>query len=145
MMNQRYIVVADQTRARVYLYDRKNKQLNEQYDLFCPEGRQQAKDIYTDRPGRNRADVGGERHALARDNLTRDHETAVFAREIGSRLEADRNRNKIDELTVIAPPHFLGELRKHLSPECGKLVVRTIDKNLSKSRDEEIVRHLLAE
>jgi protein required for attachment to host cells len=59
-------------------------------------------------------------------------------------LEAGRNIGEFEQLVLVAPPDFLGLLRKAISHPTAKLVSREIGKNLTQRKPEQI-RSLLPE
>ena len=44
---------------------------------------------------------------------------------------------------LVAPPHFLGELRQHLSKECQHVLGKTVNKDLLRADSKEIIAHLV--
>lgn len=55
----------------------------------------------------------------------------MFAKRLGDYLDKARTSHRYDRLHLIAPPKFLGQLRKELGKEVGKLVVEELPKDLS--------------
>lgn len=60
------------------------------------------------------------------------------------RLKEMHNERHFDQLILIAPPAFLGLLRKHLHKPLDKLVKRTIHKDLSTAGIENIIDYIRA-
>ena len=71
-----------------------------------------------------------------------DHEVETFAKKIGGYLEKARTSHRYDRLHLIAPPKFLGQLRKELGKEVGKLVAEELPKDLSWLNAHELERKL---
>ena len=69
-----------------------------------------------------------------------EHETELFAKRIGDYLDRARNAHRYDRLHLIAPPKFLGQLRKELGKEVQKLVADELPKDLSWLNAREIER-----
>jgi protein required for attachment to host cells len=69
-------------------------------------------------------------------------EAENFSREIGRFLDKARTDHRYDRLFLIAPPRFLGMMRKQLGKEVEKLVHEEIDKDLSWFDVREIERYL---
>jgi protein required for attachment to host cells len=65
----------------------------------------------------------------------------TFAKEIGRYLEQARTQHRYDELVIVAPPKFLGAVRKELGKEVEKLVVDELPKDLSWFNAREIERY----
>jgi protein required for attachment to host cells len=72
----------------------------------------------------------------------KEHEAAVFAKELAAEIEAGRTRNEMVSLVIMAAPSFLGLLKSELSEAAQRLVVTSIHKDLVKSSLEEIRKHL---
>ncbi|MFL6648583.1 MAG: host attachment protein [Sulfurifustaceae bacterium] len=140
MIATTWIVAADDSRARVLQAEGRDTKLVEIEDLVNPAGRQQDHEMQTDaeprfsghggvgKPGT--AQTGG----TASDRETQgavEHSVAVFARDIGRYLEKARVDHRYDKLVLVAPPKFLGALRKELGKEVEKLVVDELPKDVS--------------
>jgi len=46
-------------------------------------------------------------------------------------LDAERKKNAFEQLVVVAPPQFLGDLRASMPDHLKHLIVREINKDLS--------------
>lgn len=138
-----YVVVADVSRARVFTFDSKTRQLEELKGLTHPQSRLQERELDADKPGRHAGGVSGSRHSVnPRDESVR-HEAEVFARELGKWLETEHQAGRFDHLVLVCPPRFLGELRSHLSARCTEALVKTVNKDLVRARPADIVDHIL--
>ncbi len=122
-MSRIRIVVADQ--AEAIFYD-------------TPSLQAQPKEV----PGRSYESVGGQRHAIARENAPRQQEAVRFARRISRRLDEARRKGEFDELIVVAGPPFLGLMRREMSRPTRERVVHEIRKDLVHSPVESLQRHL---
>lgn len=71
-----------------------------------------------------------------------EHETEAFAKEIDRYLEHARVKRRFDRLFIVAPPRFLGMVRRELGKELQKLVQDEIDKDLSWFDARDIDRFL---
>src|SRR5690606_7149341 len=60
-----------------------------------------------------------------------EHSVKLFAREVGRYLDKARQAHRFEQLILVAPPKFLGALRKALDKEVEKLVTEEIPKDLS--------------
>lgn len=141
-MSQYSVLVADSTQAKLFSLDRSAEKLEELDQLRHDEARQREHDINSDRPGRQQAGAGSSHHGVNVEDSAREQENTVFAKHIGEYLEADRVRQNPRGLIIMAPPHFLGILRKQLSGECQKLVVQTVNKDLAQSTAQAILDHI---
>ena len=50
---------------------------------------------------------------------------------------------RFTSLLIAAPPHFLGDLRQHLSKDCQQIVGKTVNKDLLRSDDNGIIAHFI--
>lgn len=141
-MKETWLVVADSTRARIFVAHGGWDSLRERTDLVHPLGRAPDRELTSDAPGRAFDIVGEGRHAMAPRTDPKKHEAAVFAKELAAEIEAARTRNEIESLVVMAAPSFLGLLNSELSEAAHKLLIDSVHKNLVKSSLEEIREHL---
>lgn len=65
-----------------------------------------------------------------------------FARRLAARIEELRVAQEVDELILVAPPRFLGQLRACLSDHAGALVTLSLSKDLSLASPDEIFERL---
>lgn len=125
-----WVLVANRAHARIFRADDAGlKEFNEVKVLVHPASEAHSRDVLTDRPGRFPGQSGG---ASAGDSETDfKHQTATeFACQVIDELERGRTHNEFDQLVVVAPPLFLGVLRKHLPGPLAKLVKIEIDKDI---------------
>jgi protein required for attachment to host cells len=128
----RWVLVADRTRARVF--DRQlppAKLWLEIHTMVHPAGRLRSGSINADKPGRAFDSMGGGRHALSPQVSPEQHEAETFAGEISQWLEQARIDHRFTELWLLAPPAFLGVLRKKLTVEARRLVVHEEAKDVA--------------
>jgi protein required for attachment to host cells len=124
-MANTWIVAADASRARV-LQVAGPQRLVEVDNLLNPDGRLEDREINTDARGRF---SGG--HTGEDDVGAAEHRTELFAKRVGDYLDKARTEHRYDELVLVAPPKFLGMMRKTLGKEVGKLVADQVPKDLS--------------
>jgi protein required for attachment to host cells len=145
-----WIVAADSSRAKVLQVADRERKLLEVEDLHNPEARLQDRELQTDAEPRFNGHGGVGKAGSARtggpasDREAQgavEHSVRVFAKEIGRYLEQARNQHRYDELVLIAPPKFLGAVRKELGKEVEKLVVDELPKDLSWFNAREIERY----
>jgi len=99
---------------------------------------------FADRPGRAFESADISRHAMepGEDPARRDKRDA--AADIGKRLSDHAQKQDFQRLILVAPPQFMGDLRKHLSAAASNAVIAEIDKDLTGESDASI-RDRLAE
>jgi protein required for attachment to host cells len=151
MANTTWIIAADSSRARVLQVADREHKLVEIEDLLNPQARLQDRDLQTDGEPRFNGHGGVGRPGSSptggpgSDRETKgavEHSVEVFAREIGQYLEKARNQHRFDRLHLVAPPKFLGALRKELGKEVEKLVEQEVPKDLSWFNTRELERYL---
>lgn len=122
------------------------QQLVEIESLANPAGRAQDRELQSDGEPRFNGHGGVGKPGTARTGGTAsdretqgavEHSVKVFARELGRYLDKARLEHRYDQLVLVAPPKFLGALRKELGKEVEKLVAEELPKDLSnfKTRD----------
>ena len=85
----------------------------------------------SDRPGRVHDSTGEARHSIeARVDRHRAEKTR-FAHQLAEQLKEDLARGAYERLILVAPPQFLGDLRKALDEHVGATVSAEIDKDLA--------------
>lgn len=139
-----WVIVAENSRARLFEMDSPRGALRELETLAHPEGRQKPRDIDSDRPGRAFDSRGEGRHAMVRSVDPRAQGAMDFARRIAERLEQGRTGGAFEGVVLVAPPAFLGLLRKSFGEPLRKRIVREINKDLVNLTEAEIARHVRA-
>ena len=91
----------------------------------------------SDTAGRSFSSVGSRRSAMDETDF---HQLAEdrFAAEAADLLRKRALVNDFDTLVVVAPPHTLGELRKHYHKEVASRIVCELDKDLTGRPVEDI-------
>ena len=138
-----WVVVAESSRAKIYGMRNLRTPLVELDDLVHPEGRLHARDLTSSRPGRAYDRVGQGRHAMEVDVGPKDQEAINFAKRIAGQLESARTEGNFESLILVGSPAFLGLMRKHLSHPTMKQVIMEVDKNLVRSDEAVIRKHLM--
>ncbi len=140
-MRKTWVVVADNSRARIFTVETPSSPLIEIDSIVHPEGRMHDRDITSDLPGRG-AGSGGSRHAYETETDAKDHENMEFARRIAIFLDDSRKNDKCKQLIIVAAPGLLGNLRGELNDQTQKMVIMELDKNLSQLSAVEIRKHM---
>ncbi|MDH3647341.1 MAG: host attachment protein [Gammaproteobacteria bacterium] len=141
-MNRTWVVVAESSRARIFATKGPRSALNEIEGLTQPEARLKERDLVSDSHGRSFDSGGTGRHAMGRQVNQKHHEAMVFAKHIADHLQEEYARNTFAKLILIAPPEFLGLLRKALHAPCANRVAATINKNLVQHDAADIHAHM---
>ena len=137
-----WILVADSAQARILNAETAKSALIEIKKINHPEGRQHERELTSDLPGRQTGGAKGSHHSVGGKDDVKEHEIVEFANELCKYLEEALNAQKFRQLIVIAPPHFLGHLRKKMNSNVAKLITLEIDKDIVKLDADEIRSHL---
>lgn len=135
-----WIVAADASRARV-LQVAGRERLDEVENLLNPEGRLHNREINSDAKGRFAGPDRPGGHSSDDEEHTVDHANEVFAKRVGDYLDKARIEHRFDQLVLVAPPKFLGALRKELDKEVEKLVADELPKDLAWFSERELERY----
>ena len=136
-----WILVADNSRARIFTVDKATNPLHEVRTLTSPEARLHEGDLVSDRDGQDRnPSVGG--HGLSNERPHKHDIADRFAAQVCEELESARNQGQFGKLYVVAAPAFLGMLRHHQSPALRQLIIAEIDKSLA-TQDPAAIRKVL--
>ena len=139
-MTTTWIIAADASRARILQVTDHEGHLEDVQDFVNPSARLHERDLTTDAEPRFNGHGGvgkagsGRTGGPGNDREAKrkaDYETEVFVRELGEFLDKARTAHRYDRLHLIAPPKFLGQLRKELGKEVQKLVAEELPKDLS--------------
>ncbi len=137
-----WIVMADGSRARIVRRRAEDRGFEVILQLAAPETHLPSRELGSDRPGRVQESRDVTRHAIQpRQDLHRKNMDA-FLRRVATRLNDAGAQKSYDALILFAPPHALGELRRHLSAAAEKKVKAAIAKDLNKLPLEELAEHL---
>jgi protein required for attachment to host cells len=140
-MTTTWIVAADSSRARVLQVAHPEENLIEIEDLLNPEGRLQDREIASDALGRWSGPDRPGGNSMRAGASPAEHAVELFAKRIGAYLDKARTDHRYDRLCLVAPPKFLGALRKELGREVQKLVAEELPKDLSWLSGRELERY----
>ena len=128
-MTTTWIIAADSSRARILQVMDREEHLSEIEDLLNPAARADERDLISDAHPRFRGTSGPA--SDREETSAAEHATDLFAKRVSDYLESARNAHRYDRLHLVAPPKFLGQLRKALGKEVQKLVSEELPKDLS--------------
>ena len=98
-----------------------------------PSNRDQASDA----PGRSFASVGNRRSAMEESDFHQIAEDS-FAAEATDMLRERALKGDYEALVIVAPPHTLGEMRKHYHKEVASRIIDEINKDFTGRPIDEI-------
>lgn len=140
-MSKLWVVVADQSKARIFTVADPHGALMGVGELGHPEARDLEQSITSDRPGRSFDSHGQGRHAMSPTVEPGKQETIRFAKQITDHVQAAHNQGRCDRLLLVAGPPLLGLLRENLKTSSG-IKISELEKNLGQYDALEIRKHL---
>lgn len=142
-MSRPWIVVADQSKARIFAVEDPHGPLQEVGHLEHPEARERSQTLASDRPGRSFDSSGQGRHAMGTSVEPKEQEAIRFAKQIAEHLRTECHEKGCNRLVLVAGTHFLGLLREQLG-SVNDIAITEINKNLGQYSPHEIRTHLPA-
>lgn len=143
MTTETWVLVADAAGARVLRALAGKPAFELVSEETHEEGRAKPGELVSDRPGRSLDSThAGGRHAMEPDTDLRRAELQRFVRRLAAMLDTAAGAGRFDELVLVAPPRFLGELRAALPERAAGRVRREIDKDLAHLGEAELQRRL---
>lgn len=138
-MKNTIVLVADAAYARVFQSDAHFESLSLVESLEHPASRLLDSELTTDRPGRSHKGISGG-HQVTYDAPSSHHELEEerFAVVLLEKLSQQVTAHPSTRVVLVAAPHFLGLLRKHMPDQVGARVVASLDKDLTHTPDHEL-------
>ena len=134
-MNARWILVADETRARLCRERPRGGELLEIADFVNPEGRALDRDLDSSARGRIYSKgKNAQPHSVVGESSPVDHASGKFAKDLAEYLDHARAQNHVDRFAIGAAPRFLGKLRANIGKELDRLIEFEVDTDLPKFR-----------
>ena len=141
-MTHTYVLVADGTRARVFVTDKPKGPLREVEDMVHPEGRLAKRDLTSDGPGRTHDRAGQGRHALVEPTDAKHAEQLAFARRIAQYFKSLHARDADLQIVLVAGAELRGLLHKQFDKQTMRAISREVDKNIAHLNGDEISKRL---
>jgi protein required for attachment to host cells len=135
-----WVVVADASRADIFLRHKRHSPLEAVQCLTDSEARSKEQDLVADGPGRTFDSAGKGRHAMEPDHTEKEHLRQTFAHRVAHVLESARQADRFKHLVIVAGPAMLGELRAQLDAATAKLVLAEFNKELTGHAPEAIAK-----
>jgi protein required for attachment to host cells len=149
-----WVMVADEAIARV-LQRSDAGPLEAVHEMTDPSAHGKDADFRHDAHGRRAGGTGPRsgnagRHGLSRPSSAtasagqsgQHVQAEAFARQVAAWLQEAMNAHRFDALHIAAAPRLLGLLRKAMSSELSRLVVREIDKDWVQTDDADLVARM---
>ena len=140
-MSKLWVVVADQSKARIFTVADPHGALLSVSELEHPEARDREQSLTSDRPGRSFDSKGQGRHAMGSAVEPGKQETIRFAKQVVDHVQSAYNAGRCDRLLLVAGTHILGLLRENLKTSFG-MKISEIEKNLGQYNALDIRKHL---
>jgi protein required for attachment to host cells len=138
-MNDTWILISNASRARLFSTPRKGKAWQMLQEFKHPESRLRGHEIMADRPGRTHQSAAKDTRAgMEPPTDPKEVEAEHFAQQLADLLEDGHGRHAYSHLVLVAPPQFLGLLRKAISDQVGKRVSASLDKDLTDVKDNDL-------
>ena len=135
--NNTLVLVAD---GRKMLFLRNHgdaAQIDLRVEAYRAQDNPPNRDQASDAPGRSFASVGSRRSAMEEADFHQIEEDR-FAGEAADLLRDRALGGDFEKLVVVAPPHTLGELRKHYHKEVSSRIIDEINKDFTGRPIDEI-------
>jgi protein required for attachment to host cells len=139
-----WLVVANASRARVLEESDKQGVYAHVADLVHPQSRQKGADLAGDRPGHIPGTSAHGTGSSAFDPRTapREREHERFAHEVARALDDGIRSGRCAGLVLVASDPFLGELKKQLSEQAHKALLRTVAADYTALNERELGERL---
>jgi len=137
-----WAIIADASAARILERATPNGAWIEREDGEVAPPNPRSHDQGSDRPGRVQESVGGARHAVEPRHDAHRAAKRAFAAHLAERLEREAVAGRYGRFWLIAPPHFLGDLRQELGRLTQARLAGSLDKDLVQHARADIVAHL---
>jgi protein required for attachment to host cells len=142
-MSKLWVVVADQSKARIFTVDDPRGPLRVVEELEHPQGRERDQALNSDKPGRAFDSKGHGRHSMGTAVEPGRQEAIRFAKQVADHVQSAHNSGHCNRLLLVAGPSLLGLLRENLKSVSG-MDIAEVEKNLGQYDAAEIRKHLPA-
>lgn len=143
MNTNTWVLVADSSRGRLYSVAEQGKPWSFLKEYAHPASRVSEGGLTTSPPGRMHGSAsGGSRSSMESKTSPKHIEFEQFAHELAGVLHSGHGQQSYKRIVLVAPPHFLGLLRKTINHTVSKLIEVTVDKDYLHLSDKDIRAHL---
>lgn len=130
-------MVADGARARIVCSPAAGGK-DEVNELVFETDHKSLREIMSDRPGRSFASHGTRRSAMEYASEPEKEQEERFASLLLEELEHRLSAGEFDQLTIVAEPRMLGNLRHAISPALRRVVVAEFARDLTKTPTSDL-------
>jgi protein required for attachment to host cells len=136
-----WYAIADGGRARFVERD-ENGAFRTVASFVSTELHDRASDLGRDRPARVQDSAGPGRHAVEPRRDLKQAAKEDFVKLVADELAVEHGRGQFDQLMLVAPPGVLSELKQKLAKPVAEIVVKDLQKDLTKVPDHDLTGHL---
>jgi len=131
-MNTVWIVVCDSARARFFEVRGDDPSWYLVSAVSHEESRSKTSDLVSDHSGSRSSEGRSVHHnALAPSSSPKALEKARFAHSLSKTLDEAMRSARFRRWVLVAQPHFVGLMKKELTPELEKHLLATVDKDMN--------------
>jgi len=138
-----WILIADASDARIFSIGGRNQPLRLVREITNAEGRARTQELVTDMPGRSPS-RGAEGTRSGMEPRTTAHDVAAerFVRELAALLHAHLEHGDYTSLSLVAPPHLLGQLREAIHKDVAQQVRSSLSRDLVRVKTADLFPHI---
>jgi protein required for attachment to host cells len=142
-MNNVWVLVCDAARGRLFAVGEGDASW-QQIEAFTHDAsRSKASELVSDHSGRSSSEGGSVHHnALAPASSPKEVEQGHFAHALASAMNQAAQAKRFKKWVLVAPPQFLGMLKKDLTADAASSLLATVDKDLSRLELRDIAEQL---
>lgn len=131
MNTNTWVLIADSSRARLYSVPQRGKPWTLLDEYSHSASRVSEGGLSTDQPGRSHGSgiAKDARSAMESKTSPKEIEAEHFAHELVEVLHLGHGQQAYERIVLVAPPHFLGLLRKGVNGAVNKLITASVDKD----------------
>jgi protein required for attachment to host cells len=131
-MNSVLVLVCDSARARFFEIRDDDPSWRAVGHDAHDASRSKAADLVSDHSGTRSSEGGSVHHnALAPASSPKEVEKEHFAHSLGKTLDQWSRSGRFRRWVLVAPPHFVGLMKKELTSELTKHLMATVDKDMT--------------
>lgn len=144
MNKNTWVMIAGSSRALIYNVPGKDRPWTLVKEYEHPASRVSEGGLTTDQPGRAFGSIGNgtARSSMESKTSPKEVEFEHFAHELATVLHDGHGQNAYERIVLVAPPHFLGLMRKNINTTVSKLIGATVDKDYLHLSEKDFREHL---
>lgn len=135
-----WVLVADGAQAQVFEHGGPGKGLNPVKGLHFEQEPLRARDINSDRPGRQMGRGPTAKSGMEQSDPVQ-HREELFVKSVAEQLETMHQQGRFQRLIIAAAPAALGDIRPALSDRVRKTIIAELPKDLTNVPQPQLDRH----